>query len=901
MRSLGGWATIVLACSLLAGCGGAAATDHPKPYADLSSSPDDIYKVLPTPGGFLAVSDCDIYRGVFVDGRPRIVAEYSSKDGLPGVCWWRILVDAAGGAWARRGGTIVHLPQGDTRCRTFAPGGDQKYFRVTDMVLSPAKDRIWVATTDGLATTRTDAFAWQQFPMKGVTRIYPDPAGDGAWCRRESRAPDKDYGADSILLRFDLGSGTWTELPGTLVRGDEEASYWADRDDLAPNYHLLGNRLYVWARSDGWPSNLAPPRIYDLAAGKVCWWAPKGWKAREGFEDSSPGEGFGQMLPSPDGSGRMWLATSKGLWLYDPGTDGWKQYSWIDVPCYTSAYAAITRRGDRIYWASQERLAAFEVATGKWTVLRKVKPYEDLDVRGGLQLSPDETHLWWRSWVRTKGNVSVTFDLRTHELRTLAAGLAPDVRVIRPPRFFPEAGVALIPTDMGIVAANYDGLVRSVLRRTDCTIDGNVRGFAFPKGGREVWCQLGYGHYVSSGGMPVSGDRAAIFRPQEGRWLSVPDSGARGWLSGAVFSADGKTTWACLAPKEGWAGGVMVRTAPDDSWKPLAARMPLPCGNFRGLWLAPNEKELWIIEYGRGLLRVKLNGGEVTRYAPDWRKRPCGDSASEAEELNLAHDEVQAFAFAPDGKTAVCYTGGWPFPDPEHDGLNIIDMVTGRPQIVRGMPEQIVKIVITADSKTAWCLFKEKCLWAMDLTTRKWTQKLALPWPQRTLDERQLVVTADGRFVWVADEMGVAVHIGDGKLWSMYDENWNGAHPRLVLSSDGRWLAVRRDHGLEIFSADGTFHKRLEDPSFKGWGASCITATPNPGEFAFATDGYEDCGIYVFDSRRWSLRKVASPLEKVIAMGVDAGGRIWAAVQRGLICIDPATGAELKFVRQTAE
>jgi hypothetical protein len=839
---------------------------------------------------------------VFVDGRPRIVAEYSSKDGLPGVCWWRILVDAAGGAWARRSGTVVHLSKGDNRWQTFTPGGNQEDFRVEDMVLSPAKDRIWLATTEGLATTRTDAFAWQQFPMKGVTRIYPDPAGDGAWCRRESPTQDRYYGADSVLMRFELGSGTWTELPGTLVRGDYKARYWQDHDDLMQEYHILGGRLYAWTGFDAPPSNLDPPRIYDLAAGKVCPWAPKDWKAHNGFEDSSPGEGFGQMLPSPDGSGRMWLATSKGLWLYDPAADGWKQHSWIDVPRYARAYAAITRRGDRIYWASQERLAAFEVATGKWTVLRKFKPYEDPDVMGGLQLSPDETHLWWKSWVRTKSNVLATFDLRTHELRTLAAGLAPDVRVVRPPRFFPEAGVALIPTDMGIVAADYDGLVRSVLRRTDCTIDGNVLGFAFPKGGREVWCWLAYGHYASSGMRSLSSDRAAIFRPQEGRWLSVPDSGAGGHLSGAAFSADGKTAWACLAPREGWAGGVLVRTAPDDLWKPLAARMPLPCGNFRDLWLSPNEKELWISEYSRGLLRVKLDGGEVTRYAPDWKKRPGGDSASEAKELNLAHDEVQAFAFAPDGKTAVCYAGGWPFPDPEHDGLSIIDMVTGQPQIVRGMPEQIVKIVITADSKTAWCLFKEKGLWAMDLATREWTQKLALPWPQRFLDDRQLVVTADGRFVWVADERGVAVHIGDGILWSVYDDNNSFTNPPApVLSSDGRWLAVTRDHGLEIFSADGTFHKRLEGPLFKGREASCITAMPNPGEFAFAINGYEDCGIYVFDSRRWSLRKVATPVAEVIAMGVDSGGHIWAAVQRGLICIDPVTGAELKFVRHAVE
>ena len=96
-------------------------------------------------------------------------------------------------------------------------------------------------------------------------------------------------------------------------------------------------------------------------------------------------------------------------------------------------------------------------------------------------------------------------------------------------------------------------------------------------------------------------------------------------------------------------------------------------------------------------------------------------------------------------------------------------------------------------------------------------------------------------------------------------------------------------------------YKGLGNPIFRSFGPSCIAAMPKPGEFVFGTKDYDRLGLYILDCDPWNVRKIAATCRQATALAVDNQGRVWAGVQRGIICLDPATGAELKFPRRPAK
>jgi hypothetical protein len=839
--------------------------------ADLSSAPDEVIRLMVTSDGFVAATAADVVRYELVGGMPRVVAAYSTKDGLPRGRCLKLLTDARGGIWAAFEAGVAYLPKGGSRWRSFTaknglPGGEVK-----EIALSAKGDRVWVATEEGLATTALPKLAWRQFKKGLIEELCVAPSGDLVGCVQEVRGVPGSCGPVPLATCFDLRSEKWTDLPDR-------------RERLRP----VGS-IRPWTKGRLWLlSGDEPPMVAEPSTGNTRTWptAPN-WEHKGG--ERTVYESFGDLLPSATDPARLWLATSAGLWLYDAEADAWTPHTWVKEQGWSKPLVAMTRRGERIYWLLSHRLAAFDVASGTWTPLGEDKAWAEAVE---LQLSPDEGHLWIRTL--SSGHLEkriLVFDLASRTLHTLTAGETPGYRQYGRVQFHPGAQVALIPSDLGVVLADYSGKVRSVFRRTDCAIDLDVHELRFSPDGGEVWCRMGQVGYP----VPHFCSRAAVFRPREGRWLAVPEPGTGHFLRDVAFSADGKTTWVSVGSLSGKQPGVMVRTEPGGAWKP-EARMPPSHDPIEDFWLTPKKDELWMHEGSVGLLRLKLASGELTWYSWTDRNEHPG-----LRKFDLSNFWVKDLVFTPDGKMALCAAGAT-----NYGGLTIIDLASGEPTCFRGLPEAIRRITITPDGKTAWCLLEQRShLWAMDIPTRTWTHKLLLPNDMYNNVGRALLVSPDGRFVWVASSEGMVVYsVAEGK-WTVFAKRDDPFGWPWCLSRDGRRLLCRHERGLAVarlesglqpvsapLNRQSALRPEGRTPNWVpigGRGAECgpshIVAVPGTERFVLAVEHEDVGGIYVFDLATRALRRLkAIEGERITALALDPTGRVWAATARGLVC-----------------
>lgn len=645
------------------------------------SGANDVRDILMARGEFFLATGKGIARYRQDANAAKVVAEYYISSGLPTDNVFRLKADGDGGIWALCEGGVALLEKGGSKWRSYTEKNGLAPGSVTNLAISPDGGRVWVTSTGGLAVLTIVNPQWKTYPVRNPIDIMPSPDGKRVWCRRKIVSACM-CGRHVLTSQLDLSTGKWTDVPnsGNCSGSAPEPTFFSKAT----------NSLWL----AGW---YKPPLLYDPASGKTKTWpsAPNWEKLGAGnlvlYEDW-----FGQMLPFDDGSGRMWFATTAGLWVYDPRNDSWKIHRFLEDPGCGQAKLARTGDGKTIYWSCDGAIATFDIAGDRWTNIWKQKDESYGEGRQELLLTPDEKHLW----LVTSQEI-VVVDVQTKDSARLGDKEAPGLSRPELVRFDPAGKVALVGTPRGVVMCDYAGRILARTSRTSCPISENVARFVFSPDCSEVWCIQ-----EDNGG---SQSAAAVLYPKQKRWEEVPDPRMEKRINDVEFSQDGNTTWLSITPDAN-SPGLLERTRADRQWKPTSLPMPEYYSEIKRLWLSPNGRELWLYDDGCGLLRIKLAGKQVSQYVKsDFRQRKVEKHHA------LFGDYVKDLIFTPDSRYAVCSAS-----DGGKDGLTLIDLKTGQPESFP-IDGYVDGIFLSVDFRTVVCNVQGHSEFMyFDIETRKW-------------------------------------------------------------------------------------------------------------------------------------------------------------------------------------
>jgi hypothetical protein len=646
------------------------------------SGANDVRDILVAGGEFFVATGKGIARCRRDANAAKLVAEYYVSSGLPSDNVFRLKADGDGGIWALCEGGAGFLERDGRKWQAFTEKNGLAPGSVTNMAISPDGRRVWVTSTGGLAVMTLGNPRWKTYPVRNPIDVMPSPDGKRAWCRRKIVSACA-CGRHVLTSQLDLSTGKWTDVPDS-----GKCSHVAP----APAFFCkVANRLWL-------SGGFAPPLLYDPASGKT-----RTWPSEPNWEKIGAGnvvvytEWFGQMLPFDDDSGRMWFATTAGLWVYDPRNDSWKIHRLLEDPDCGQARLARTGNGKTIYWSCDGAIASFDIAGDRWTNIWKQKDESYGEGRQELLLTPDEKYLW----LVTSREIDVV-DVQTKDSAQLTDRVAPGLSRPELVQFDPAGKVALVGTPRGVVMCDYAGKVLARTGRTACPIAEKVARFVFSPDCGEVWCiQQDNGGWQST---------AAVLYPKLKTWEEVPDPRMERRINDVAFSLDGNTTWLSITPDAN-SRGLLERTRADRQWKP--ARLPMweHYSEIKRLWLSPNGQELWLNEdYGCGLFRIKLAGKQVSQYVKS-------DVRQEKVEKHhaLFGDVVKDLIFTPDSRYAVCSAS-----DSGKDGLTLIDLKTGEPESFP-IDGDVDSIFLSVYFRTVVCNVQGHSEFMyFDIETRKW-------------------------------------------------------------------------------------------------------------------------------------------------------------------------------------
>lgn len=806
------------------------------------AGPDDTRDILLTDGGFLAATGNGIFRYEIRGGEPKATARYVASDGLPSANCLSLRADATGGIWALCEGGVGYLPKGAENWRSFTHENGLAPGRVTAIELSPGKDRVWVTTAGGLATTSISDLKWKWFWAMGPVDIFVHPSKDIVWCSRfqSGRAMLDD---SCITSQFDLASGIWKDIP-----------YTSDGDgplkQRPTHFDAMTNSLWITGSGGAFVYNMeanTTSKVGELAVGQMAQWA-----------DNDP---------------NVLFATDQGLAKYDPCKKLWDPHYAVNYQECGEPLLAMTRDKKRVYWACDNSLAVWDAGTDRWTSLWDVEDKRVSVRQESLCLAPDERFVWWR-----RDDDIVVSDTVSKRAVVLTDANVAGLSEARSVCFDPAHELALITTRRGIVGCDYSGHVKFVVRPDPCPIVNWVEQFVFAPDGSEVWClTIDNPHY----GSPRP---AIVFQPGRRSVCEVPNAGSRSGVLAVAFSPDSKRSWYSTR-ENGSEASVRERQQGGGERDAIGTET----GRLDEAWairVSPKGDELWLCTGGTGVLRVKLDSNAVSQYVEsDFRQVV-------RQRLPAAWDYADDVVFTPDQKYAFC---SW------FKGVALIDLISGTTTCspVGSGDVNVNKIVMAPDGRTVWCILNNSRLWAFDIAKKDWALKLdannGLPMTIFT----GLKVVPDGNYVWLGGLGGVAVYSVAANKWKAFQgDEWKGGEgfggQPLYIDAKGGRVVCGHKKGIALLTIDGQSGEVVRAPgATQGLTVSQIVPIPGSCECLCAISSSERSNIYRLNIAQKTLRLLRTmPSDPVTALAIAPDGYAWAAMPGEIISFDPATGRE---------
>jgi hypothetical protein len=391
-----------------------------------------------------------------------------------------------------------------------------------------------------------------------------------------------------------------------------------------------------------------------------------------------------------------------------------------------------------------------------------------------------------------------------------------------------------------------------------------VTRFVFAPNGDETWCLMGDPDHFSGETRP----RAMIYRAKDNSWKSMPEQHEREGLHAVLFAKGKKTSWA-VTDRDGEPDPISVLHERQGSgaWKPVL-QLP-PAVDVTEMWLSPAEDEIWINAEGNGLIRYRCATGQASQYVKSSFRTAL------KEHYALGEDYAGAVAFTSDNRTVVCSSMGG-----NDYSITLIDLQSGKSDI-HAIDWPVDQIVLSPDNKTAWCA-RNTMLWAFDLETKKWTHKFTGFKKSGTSDALPLIfidwliVSPDGKFVWIRGNGGVAVLSLSDKMWTCFlTDEWKGSSP-LQLTSDGKHVLCGQANGVAIFSVDGVKMTLLKPPEEM---ANCkvthLEPIPESRDFICSIAHPTLGGIYRVNLSDMRLEQVTLLTGKVVTAIAVQGDVVW--------------------------
>ena len=281
-------------------------------YGPSQGGADDVRAILILDDGFLVATGAGVARYAVTDGRPSLKASYSVEDGLPSDNCYLLKMDSAGGVWAACEGGVAYLPKGGSKWQPFTDENGLPASTINDLVLSGRGDRVWVSTSGGLATATVESRQWKSYARKDLLDAFVHPDEDVVWVRRVIPF-GCSCGCQMLTSEFDLKTEAWSDIPDS-----QKCPHVAPE----PIHFCRKNRL-LWLSGQ-----LGPPLLYNPSTRKTRTWPSEpNWERITKDRVVTYSEWFGEVAPARDDSGRMWFATTGGLWRYDPDADKWEQHA----------------------------------------------------------------------------------------------------------------------------------------------------------------------------------------------------------------------------------------------------------------------------------------------------------------------------------------------------------------------------------------------------------------------------------------------------------------------------------------------------------------------------------------------------------------------------------------------
>ncbi|MCK4625891.1 MAG: hypothetical protein KAV00_11315 [Phycisphaerae bacterium] len=337
-----------------------------------------------------------------------------------------------------------------------------------------------------------------------------------------------------------------------------------------------------------------------------------------------------------------------------------------------------------------------------------------------------------------------------------------------------------------------------------------------------------------------------------------------------VFAPDGSEVWCLMEDDGGFSKSAAVLYPSEKRWEEIPD--PRTERTIKDVTFSKDGKTIWLSvsrdeKEPLGLLeRTKENPkwvpirakmpeyyGEIDRFylTPSGEELWMGSWGSGLLRLKLASGKVSKYAkidpkwgttadfpltgdyirdlvFTADGKYAVCSAGGG-----NENGISLIDLTSGKTTCYPTKGET-KKLFVASDQKTVTCLSDNPDdPKVFDLEARRWVKKPPAKNATTQRDKGQLPDEAE--YEKMFDTLVKAVQKTGGKI-------------------------------------------------------SCLVEVPRSDHLICALSHHKTGGIYLFDKKQRSLRKLMDVGSKQVGvMAVDPKGRVWAALPGSIVCINAST------------